>query len=159
MNMGCGAIGAKCWKRISERRTYRIGIECGRGRRFERGGEVVRLREVLRIAAGRDRLGMLVRCGRSRCDVFSLVFFKAAALTLVGSIYGNDEPGAVLRCSRLRSEKLGAAVDGSVGERGAFVLEELLCLLPHTGVLPVLQLQEAGQQSVAESLRGFSGKK
>lgn len=39
------------------------------------------------------------------------------------------------------------------------LLEQIFCLLPHTRILPVLELQQTGQQCFAEHLGAFAGKK
>ena len=45
----------------------------------------------------------------------------------------------------------------TLGQRGHLLLEQILGLLPHPGVLAVLQLQKAGHQGLAEHLGAFPG--
>lgn len=43
-------------------------------------------------------------------------------------------------------------------QRSHLLIEQLLGLLPDTGIAPVLQLQQAGHQCLAEHLRALTGK-
>ena len=43
-------------------------------------------------------------------------------------------------------------------QRSHLLIEQLLSLLPDTGITPVLQLQQAGHQCLAEHLRALTGK-
>lgn len=45
----------------------------------------------------------------------------------------------------------------TLGQRGHLLLEQILGLLPHAGVLAVLQLQKAGHQGLAEHLGALPG--
>lgn len=65
--------------------------------------------------------------------------------------------GAGRSCSRLRSEKFCVAINCAVRESCTLVLEQLLGLLPHPRILPVLQLEQTRQQSRAERFGGLSG--
>lgn len=46
-----------------------------------------------------------------------------------------------------------------LGQRSNLFIEKILSLLPDAGVLPVLQLEQAGEQGLAEHLRALAGQK
>lgn len=60
----------------------------------------------------------------------------------------------------MRIMKRYALLSSQIFREGSDVLlEQIFCLLPHTGIRPVLELQQTRQQCFTEHLRAFTRKK